>query len=74
MPLLIEKLPKGFEKVLDASVAELVGHGAVAMERAPDRRSQRRLEFTIWAPTPWLRQGTCRGTTDGVARNIDHRW
>lgn len=31
MPLLIEKPPKGFEKVLDASVAELVGHGAVAM-------------------------------------------
>jgi hypothetical protein len=31
MPLLIEKPPKGFEKVLDASVAELVGHGALAM-------------------------------------------
>ena len=31
MPLLIEKPPKGFEKVLDASVAELVGHGAIAM-------------------------------------------
>ena len=31
MPLLTEKPPKGFEKVLDASVAELVGHGAVAI-------------------------------------------
>lgn len=31
MPLLIEKPPKGFEKVLDASVAELVGHGALTM-------------------------------------------
>jgi hypothetical protein len=31
MPLLIEKPPKGFEKVLDASVAELVGHGAIAI-------------------------------------------
>jgi hypothetical protein len=30
MPLLVEKPPKGFEKVLDASVAELVGHGALA--------------------------------------------
>ncbi len=31
MPLLTEKPPKGFEKVLDASVAELVGHGAVPL-------------------------------------------
>jgi hypothetical protein len=31
MPLLSEKPPKGYEKVLDASVAELVGHGAVTM-------------------------------------------
>ncbi len=31
MPLLIEKPPKGFEKVIDASVAELVGHGALAI-------------------------------------------
>ena len=31
MPLLTEKPPKGFEKVLDASVAELVGHGALSM-------------------------------------------
>ena len=31
MPLLTEKPPKGFEKVLDASVAELVGHGALAL-------------------------------------------
>ncbi len=31
MPLLIENPPKGFKKVLDASVSELIGHGAVAM-------------------------------------------
>lgn len=31
MPLLTEKPPKGFEKVLDASVAELVGHGALSL-------------------------------------------
>ena len=31
MPLLTEKPPTGFEKVLDASVAELVGHGAISL-------------------------------------------
>ena len=31
MPLLTESPPKGIEKVLDATVSELVGHGALAL-------------------------------------------
>jgi hypothetical protein len=31
MPLLIENLPNGIEKALDASVSELIGHGALAI-------------------------------------------
>ena len=61
MPLLTEKPPKGFEKVLDASVAELVGHGALSLAgrarpavSAPVRASASAGAF-LPAPGPILR-------------------
>ena len=52
MPLLTEKPPKGFEKVLDASVAELVGHGAVPLGTRERAAVSAPSESTISAPTP----------------------
>ena len=87
MPLLIEKPPKGFEKVLDASVAELVGHGALAMgtrtrpaASAPIRVHHLGADavaagkgLAAAQPTGWLVTLTADGEVLGTIELIPHR-
>jgi hypothetical protein len=87
MPLLIEKPPKGFEKVLDASVAELVSQGAVAMATrsrpavsAPIRVHHLGADavaagkgLAATQPTGWLAILTTDGEVRGTIELIPHR-